>query len=120
MLSLHGNWVDLVIILILIFFIHHGFVIFFVISLPINPSIKTDISNSRIGGFILSKTAGIEKNFPQFKYLTVEPASHESIQIEAKIQNLVVDQFAETKMFNLVNQERVSRGIKALVWDTNL
>src|SRR5258708_7256328 len=26
MLSLHGNWVDLVIILILIFFIHHGFV----------------------------------------------------------------------------------------------
>src|SRR5258708_8964727 len=37
-----------------------AFALTLAISLPINPSIKTDISNSRIGSSILSQTSGVE------------------------------------------------------------
>ena len=97
-----------------------AFAVTFAISLPINPAIKTDISNSKIGGFILSKTSGLEKNFPQLTYIPVEPGSHESIPVESKTQSLTIDSASETKMFALVNQERTSRGIGALTWDTKL
>jgi uncharacterized protein YkwD len=106
-----------------------AFALTFAISLPINPSIKTDISNSKIGGFILTKTTGIEKNInnifggainESLTYLTVEPKSHESVPLDDKTQNLSIDKNSETKMFELVNNERVTRGGKALIWDTKL
>jgi uncharacterized protein YkwD len=106
-----------------------AFALTFAISLPINPSVKTDISNSKIGGFILTKTTGIEKNInnifggainESLTYLTVEPKSHESVPLDDKTQNLSVDKASETKMFELVNHERISRGGKALVWNEKL
>lgn len=105
------------------------FVLTFAIILPINPAIKGDISNSRIGGFIVNETTGIKKVIndvfggainDSLTYLTVEPASHESLAIDSGTLNLSVDNASETKMFQLVNEERTSRGINALAIDERL
>jgi uncharacterized protein YkwD len=95
-----------------------AFVITFAISLPISPAIKTDISNSKIGGFILSKTAGIEIGIP-LTYTTIEPES-KSINIDSGILNLKVDETAENQMFKFINNERITRNIPALNWSTQL
>ncbi len=106
-----------------------AFTLVLAISLPINPAIKTDISNSKIGNFILSKTSGIEGSInnifggainDSLTYMTVEPKSHESVPVVAKTENLTVDNSSETKMFQLVNHERTSRGESALTWDVKL
>jgi len=106
-----------------------AFALTLLISLPISPSIKTDISDSKIGSFILEKTTGIEKAInnifggainESLTYLTIEPASHESVPLDDNTLNLAIDKGAESQMFNLVNDERTSRGISALVSDTRL
>jgi uncharacterized protein YkwD len=106
-----------------------AFALTFAVSLPINPGVKTDISNSKLGGYILSKTTGIEKTInnifggainDSLTYLTIEPASHESLPLDNKTQNLTVDEKSETQMFQLVNKERTSRGIGALTWNVKL
>lgn len=98
-----------------------AFALLLVISLPINPAIKTDISSSAIGGFILNKTTGIEKNInDSLTYMTIEPTSHESISLDDQTQNLTVDAVSQNKMFQLMNKERTNRGIAALTWDTKL
>ncbi len=105
------------------------FAIIFVISLPINPEIKTDIANSKLGGFFLTKTSGIERSIndvfnneinSSLTYTTVEPKSHESVPLDNKTTNLIIDQASETKMFKLVNVERTTRGIKPLTLNNGL
>jgi len=106
-----------------------AFALVLAVSLPINPQVKTDISNSKLGGIILNKTTGIEKNInsifggainDSLTYMTIEPKSHESIPLDDSTQNLSIDNASETKMFQLVNEERTSRGIAALTWNVKL
>ena len=106
-----------------------AFAITFAISLPINPTVKTDISNSKIGSFILNNTSGIEKNIntvfggtinDSLTYLTIEPKSHESVPLDDQTQSLTVDQSSETKMFQLINKERGSRGVGTLTINPKL
>lgn len=106
-----------------------AFVITLVISLPINPQVKTDVSNSKIGALVLEKTSGVEKTIndvfggainESLTYLTIEPASHESVPLDDATQNLSVDKTSENGMFTLVNNERSSRGIGKLSWDNRL
>lgn len=106
-----------------------AFTLTFIISLPVNPSIKTDISDSKIGSRILAKTTGIEKAInnifggainESLTYLTIEPKSRESVPVDSRNENLTVDNKSETQMFAMVNNERTSRGIKTLTWDTRL
>lgn len=105
-----------------------AFFLTLVIALPVSPSIKTDISKSRIGGYILGKTQGIEKTINNIfgpinnslTYTTIEPSSHGSIPLDVSTLNLSVDESSENQMFNLVNNERVNRGIGALTWDIKL
>lgn len=105
-----------------------AFFLTLLIALPVSPNIKTDISKSKIGGYILSKTQGIEKTINNIfgpinnslTYTTIEPTSHGSIPLDVSTLNLSIDESSENQMFNLVNNERVSRGIGALTWDTKL
>ncbi|HSX49243.1 MAG TPA: CvpA family protein [Candidatus Saccharimonadales bacterium] len=105
-----------------------AFFLILVIALPVSPNIKTDISKSRIGGYILSKTQGIEKAINNIfgpinnslTYTTIEPSSHGSIPLDIGSLNLTIDESSENQMFNLVNNERVSRAVGALTWDTKL
>ena len=66
---LKGNYIDLIIILVLVYFAteawRHGFwviLIAFILTLaiafPLNPGVKADIVRSRLGGVILAKTVG--------------------------------------------------------------
>ena len=106
-----------------------AFALTLAISLPINPAVKTDVSNSKIGSFILAKTTGLEKVInsvfggainESLTYLTIEPKSHESIPVQSKNGNLVVDADSEKKMFSYVNRERSQSGIHELVWNDKL
>ncbi len=105
-----------------------AFFLTLVIALPVNPNIKTDISKSKIGGYILGKTQGVEKTINNIfgpinnslTYTTIEPSSHGSIPLDVGNLNLSVDESSENQMFILVNKERTSRGIGALTWNTKL
>lgn len=105
-----------------------AFFLTLVIALPVNPNIKTDISKSRIGGYILAKTQGVEKIInnifgpinDSLTYTTIEPSSHGSIPLDVTSLNLTVDESSENQMFGLVNKERTGRGIGSLTWDTKL
>lgn len=110
-------------------FVIISFILTFALVLPIKPSIKADIKSSKIGGLIVMKTKQIEGSIndifggvidESINYLTIEPKSGESIPLEVKSENLVVDEKAETDMFNLVNDERKKADVGQLVWDPKI
>src|SRR3972149_6309362 len=90
-----------------------AFILTLVIGLPVRPSIKNDVSDSKIGSFILKQTLGAEKFVNEIfggviedslTYLTVKPGSKESIPISVERTELSVDSVSETEMFKLVNK----------------
>jgi uncharacterized protein YkwD len=100
-----------------------------VIGLPVSPNVKAAVAESRFGGIIVKKTSGFEARIDEIfggviedsiTYLTVKPDSQEAIQISIDAQELKVDENAENKMFNLVNEERQKRGLDHLKWDPEL
>ena len=99
------------------------------LALPIRPDIKQAVATSKIGGFITDQTSGLEKRLSDvfggaiqdsLNFLTVEPKSEESINLNFKTNNTTVDYQSEQKMFTLVNFERTSRGLSTLILNTNL
>ncbi|MFZ5366102.1 MAG: CvpA family protein [Patescibacteria group bacterium] len=106
-----------------------AFFLTLIIALPITPFLKKDITSSRIGGYLVGKTFGIEHKFNEIfggaveealTFLTVKPESRERIDLRFTTKEFSVDQLSETKMFALVNEERERRGIKKLEWDPRL
>lgn len=106
-----------------------AFVLTLLMSFPISPSIKKDISSSRIGGMILQKTTSIEARMGEIfggvikdslTYLTVKPKSDETVMLSIDTLNLSVDQKSEMELAALVNQERQKQGLGELNWDEEL
>jgi uncharacterized protein YkwD len=106
-----------------------AFLLTLVVSLPVNPKLKSDVSNSRIGSYLVKQTTGIEKGLNEIfggviedslTYLTIQPGSSESIPLNIDSKTLSLDEVSEQGMFNLVNQERVKRGIRELAWDSKI
>jgi len=102
-----------------------SFILTLALSLPITPKVKSDISGSKVGGFLVRKTSGIETKISEIfgglvqdslTYLTVRPDSRQAIPINIAEQELSVDEKSEKEMFNLVNEERRKRGIASLDW----
>lgn len=100
-----------------------SFVLTLVIALPLSPKVKTDISDSRIGGYLVERTTGFEARIgdifggvieDSLTYLTVQPQSEERIPLESQVVQLTVDSEAEAQMLALVNKERRDRGIPEL------
>lgn len=100
-----------------------AFLLTAVVALPVRPDIKKAVSESRLGGFIIKETSGIEKVVNQvfggaindaLTYFTVEPGSKSTIQLGNGIDHLSYDHEAEAQMLSDVNRERVSRGLAAL------
>ncbi len=99
------------------------------LGLPILPKIKADISESRIGGFLVRNTSNFEVKLSDIfgglvedslTYLTIQPKSNESIPIEVGDSRLTVDVNSERKMFEMVNQERKKYGVAELIWREEL
>ncbi|MDO8551345.1 MAG: CvpA family protein [bacterium] len=110
-------------------FIIVSFFLIILVSLPISPIIKQQITSSQIGGPLLVKTAQVENQFKaifgeaieqSLTFLTVKPSSGERIDLRFTVSDLTIDEASETKMFALVNQARRENGLKELKWDTKL
>lgn len=106
-----------------------SFLITLLVALPIKPSIKSDIVESKMGNFLLEKTTLVSSSIDEvfggvindsLTYFIVKPNSGESIDLEVDQLNLVIDQKAEEEMLNRVNQERKNLAIPELVLDTEL
>jgi uncharacterized protein YkwD len=91
---------------------------------------RADIDNSAIGSRMVGQVSifegRLEKIFSgainqTLTFLTVkEPKSNETIALEFTTTDVKVDEVSEQKMLDLVNKERTSRGLKALVMDEKL
>lgn len=106
-----------------------SFFLTLIISLPLSPAIKKAATDSKIGGFLIKNTSGVEAGLNEvfgglvedsLTYLIVKPGSTEPVPIVAEKENLKVDFAAENEMLKLVNQERKKRGIDELSLRTEL
>jgi uncharacterized protein YkwD len=100
-----------------------SFMLTLIIALPVVPQIKSDITNSRIGGYLLQKTTGLEAKINEvfggviedsLTYLTIRPGTGETIPISVGEIKLSVDEESESRMLDLVNEERRSLSIGEL------
>lgn len=98
-------------------------------GLPLKPSLKADIVDSKLGSRILKRTTAVEKAVNEvfggviensLTYLTVKPDSRETIILTVEKQELKVDERGEGEMFKLVNAERKKIGIEELKWDSEI
>jgi uncharacterized membrane protein required for colicin V production len=92
-------------------------------TFPIQPKIKKDISDSKIGSRILAETYKIEGPLKEvfggitedtFSFLTIKPRSDESVNLGFTTREFSPAPTLESTMIDLVNKERTSRGLKAL------
>jgi uncharacterized protein YkwD len=106
-----------------------AFILTLVMGLPVTPRVKEDVSASKIGGAIITKTTGLEATLNEIfggviedslTYLTIKPGSKDSIPIQAKADQLTVDAVSESAMFKLVNDERIKEGVGELTWRPEL
>lgn len=106
-----------------------AFLLTIVIALPVSVFLKHSVSSSVIGNFLVSKTAGFEKDLNNIfggaisetiNFLTVEPGADEIVNLNFKTKNFSIDTTAEQEMFALVNKQRASRGFSATTLDIKL
>lgn len=106
-----------------------SFFLTLIVSLPLSPFLKRSVSASRIGSLLVSKTSGFEKSINDvfggavhetINFLTVEPQSDEFVNLKFKTDNFNVDPNAEKQMLEMVNKERLSRGLSALIFDNKI
>lgn len=102
-----------------------AFVLTLVLGFPVSPKVKSDVTESKIGGVIVRQTTGLEARIDEIfggvvedslTYLTVTPGSRESVPITVERRELGVDKAAEMGMFIKVNEERAKRGVAELAW----
>ncbi len=102
-----------------------AFILTLIISFPVSPKIKKDISASKIGGFLVRETSDIEARLGEvfgeivedsLTHLIIRPGSRQSIPISVESQELTIDENAEGEMFRLVNEERKKIGVSELTW----
>lgn len=106
-----------------------AFILTLIISLPVRPNIKRDITNSKIGSYLVEKTSGVERSINKvfggiidnsLTYFTVKEGSRESVKLDSEVGDLTVDEESESQMFTMVNAERTKRGLEALAWAPNV
>lgn len=115
----------------LVFF---AFVLTLIVALPTPPFLKRDFYNSKIGAFLLSQTAQLEKPLASaftpairdiqkgLTFLTITPESRERVPLDIPDEKIAftIDSVSEQKMFALVNEERQKVGLRPLIWDPGL
>lgn len=108
-----------------------AFLLLVVVALPIRGSVKRDIKNSLIGSklVLLSEAYGgnVKSSLDSLtqealKFVTIKPKSNERLNLDVAPEpnQLTVDGESEERMVELVNVERVKRGLTALRVEENL
>jgi uncharacterized protein YkwD len=104
-----------------------AFLLTAVIAMPVRPDVKKAVSESKIGGVILKKTSGVEKEINQvfggafndaLTYFTIKPGSQETLKLDTGEAKLSIDETSEQRLFNDLNKERMQRGLPALKLNT--
>jgi uncharacterized protein YkwD len=100
-----------------------AFILSLIVALPFSLFLKQSILNARIGSVLVANTQGFSKDWNNIfggavndtlSFLTIEPQSNETINLNFKTTAVSVDTNSEQQMFNMVNSERTSREITAL------
>lgn len=99
-------------------------VVSLIVALPIKPSVKKDVLDSKIAGLLIKRTTQLESSIndifggvieDSLTYLTIRPGSTETIPLTSEVVELRVDEISEAKLFALVNEERRKAGVAELV-----
>lgn len=110
-------------------FILLAFLLSLVASLPLSPFLKRSISSSKMGNIILSQAQGFESSLnlvfggairDTLNFLTIEPQSNEKVTLNFKTTDVSLDKNSEERMLEMINKERVSRGLSPLSADVPL
>jgi uncharacterized protein YkwD len=110
-------------------FVLSAFVLSIIIALPFSMFLKQSILSSKIGNVLVGSTQGFSKDWNNIfggavndtlSFLTVEPQSNETINLNFKTTAVSVDKNAESLMLQMVNGERTTRGITALSFSQSL
>lgn len=108
-----------------------AFILTLLITLPVQGAIKKDILASKIGGPLVARTQGIERQLNKIfggavnetlTFLTVNPnpSSEEKVDLGFTAEEVKIDESAEATMFLLINQEREKAGVGKLAIDLKL
>ncbi|MEX2007576.1 MAG: CvpA family protein [Candidatus Levyibacteriota bacterium] len=100
-----------------------------IVSLPLSPTLKNHIFESKIGNLLVSNTQGFENKLngvfggavsDTLNFLTVEPKSTESLNLHFTTNKFSVDRKSEQEMLVLVNEERGREGLLGIIFDEAL
>jgi len=101
-----------------------SFILTVIVALPISVFLKQSISESKIGNILVLNASGFEKDLniifggavnETLNFLTVEPKSDDTVNLKFKTDNLKIDEEAEGRMLELVNEERKLVGLHPVV-----
>ncbi len=106
-----------------------AFFLTFALALPVNPRLKADVADSKIGALLIERTAGLEARLNEIfggvieqslTSLTIKPNSRERVSLTIEAQELEVDEVAEAEMFRLINEERRKAGMAEISWSPEM
>lgn len=92
-------------------------------TFPIQPKIKKDIHDSKLGSLILNQTYKLEGPLKgvfggitedTFTFLTVKPRSDQTVNLGFNTSEFNPNSVLESQLIDLVNRERTSRNLQAL------
>lgn len=98
-------------------------------TFPLQPSIKKAVLSSKLGSQILKNAYALEQPVKQvfggvandsLTFLTIKPKTDERVNLGFQTTEFTTDQEAENQMVELVNKERISKGLKPLKVDEGL
>lgn len=110
-------------------FIFLSVILVLIATFPIQPRLKKEVDNSKLGSFILAKTYQLESPLKNvfgglandtLTFLTIRPQSQQKVNLGFTNSEFFYDENLEEEMVKLVNQERVSRGSKPLIFRLEL
>lgn len=108
-----------------------AFILTLVITLPIQPVIKREIASSKIGGVLIEKSQVVEKRLnaifgeavnETLTFLTINPNPdlNEKVDLRFRVTDVRLDESAEQKMLNLINEERIIANLPILVMNEEI
>ena len=101
-----------------------AFIVLLTIALPIRPSVKNDLSASKIGGVLIEKGARYERMLDRIfgdavsetiSYLTIDPNRNTTVSLQTEVVKLSEDTTSEREMVTLINFERRNAGLPELL-----
>ena len=106
-----------------------SFLLTMIVALPFSPTLKNAVSESKLGGPLVSYAAGFEKDLhtvfggavqDTLSFLTIEPHSSDTVPLNFKTTTVSLDPASEKQMVVLINQQREKKGLKPLAVNTDL